>query len=279
MRRLCKLLKYEFRKGLTGLLIMLGVTAALEGYFLYGLYINAEDGWHAALAASLLVFMTMAMSVFVMIRGVTSYSGELKSRSAYLVFMTPHSTRKIVASKFLYTFVLGLLMAAIYGALGLMDIGLLLHEFGELEDVLSTINDAMAQLGFHLEQYVFAAILGLLMVMLYALSFCAAAYLAVTISHTLFRDKSWRWLAALGLFWLLMQGVSAVYGLFPSPFDALVYQTAPGLANVSAAYDIKLTSELRDLLPALAPHALTSVGVILASLFGCAWMLEKKVSL
>lgn len=274
-----KLLKYEFRKGLTGLLIMLGVTAALEGYFLYGLYINAEDGWHAAIAAMLLVFMTMAMSVFVLIRGVTSYSGELKSRSAYLVFMTPHSTRKIVASKFLYTFVLGLLMAAIYGALGLMDIGLLLHEFGELEEVLSTINDAMAQLGFHLEQYVFAAILGLLMVMLYALSFCAAAYLAVTISHTLFRDKSWRWLAALGLFWLLMQGVSAVYGLFPSPFDALVYQTAPGLANVSAAYDIKLTPELRDLLPALAPHALTSVCVILASLFGCAWMLEKKVSL
>ena len=274
-----KLLKYEFRKGLTGMLIMLGVTAALEGYFLYGLYINAEDGWHAAIAAMLLVFMTMAMSVFVLIRGVTSYSGELKSRSAYLVFMTPHSTRKIVASKFLYTFVLGLLMAAIYGALGLMDIGLLLHEFGELEEVLSTINDAMAQLGFHLEQYIFAAILGLLMVMLYALSFCAAAYLAVTISHTLFRDKSWRWLAALGLFWLLMQGVSAVYGLFPSPFDALVYQTAPGLANVSAAYDIKLTPELRDLLPALAPHALTSVCVILASLFGCAWMLEKKVSL
>lgn len=274
-----KLLKYEFRKGLTGLLIMLGVTAALEGYFLYGLYINAEDGWHAAIAAMLLVFMTMAMSVFVLIRGVTSYSGELKSRSAYLVFMTPHSTRKIVASKFLYTFVLGLLMAMIYGALGLMDIGLLLHEFGELEEVLTTINDAMAQLGFHLEQYIFAAILGLLMVMLYALSFCAAAYLAVTISHTLFRDKSWRWLAALGLFWLLMQGVSAVYGLFSSPFDALVYQTAPGLANVSAAYDIKLTPELRDLLPALAPHALTSVCVILASLFGCAWMLEKKVSL
>ena len=274
-----KLLKYEFRKGLTGLLIMLGVTAALEGYFLYGLYINAEDGWHAAIAAMLLVFMTMAMSVFVLIRGVTSYSGELKSRSAYLVFMTPHSTRKIVASKFLYTFVLGLLMAMIYGALGLMDIGLLLHEFGELEEVLTTINDAMAQLGFHLEQYIFAAILGLLMVMLYALSFCAAAYLAVTISHTLFRDKSWRWLAALGLFWLLMQGVSAVYGLFPSPFDALVYQTAPGLANMSAAYDIKLTPELRDLLPALAPHALTSVCVILASLFGCAWMLEKKVSL
>lgn len=274
-----KLLKYEFRKGLTGLLIMLGVTAALEGYFLYGLYINAEDGLHAALAASLLMIMTFAMSVFVLIRGVTSYSGELKSRSAYLIFMTPHPTWKIVASKFLYTFVLGVLMAVLYGALGLLDIGLLLEKFGELEEVIAVINESMAELGFHLNQYVFAVVLGLLMVLLYALSFCAAAYLAVTISHTLFRDKGWRWLAALGFFWLLMQGVSLLYGLFPSPFDALVYQTAPGLAKVSAAYNVQLTPELSDLLPALLPHALASVGVILVSLFGCAWMLEKKVSL
>lgn len=274
-----KLLKYEFRKGLTGLLIMLGVTAALEGYFLYGLYINAEDGWHAALAAMLLAFMTMAMSIFVLIRGVTSYSGELKSRSAYLIFMTPHSTLKIVASKFLYTFVLGLLMAVLYGALGLLDVGLLLEKFGELGEVITLIEESMAEMGFHLNQYVFAVVLGLLLVMLYALSFCAAAYLAVTISHTLFRDKGWRWVAALLLFWGLMQLVSAVYGLFASPFDALVYQTAPGLAKVSAAYNVQLTPELKELLPVLLPHALTSVGVILVSLFGCAWMLEKKVSL
>ena len=274
-----KLLGYEFRKGLTGLLIMLGATAALEGYFLYGLYINAEDGWHAGLAAMLLVFMTLAMTIFVMVRGVTSYSGEMKSRSAYLVFMTPHSTLKIVASKFVFTFVLGLMMAALYGALGLLDIGLLLSRFGELAETIELINEAMTQAGFHLNQYVFAVLLSLLLVMLYALSVCAAAYLAVTISHTLFRDKNWRWLAALVLFWLLMQLVGTLYSLFPSPLDALVYQTAPGLARITAVYDVQLTPELADLLPALAPHALTSVGVILASIFGCAWMLDKKVSL
>lgn len=273
------LLKYEFRKSLTALLIMLGVTAALEGYFLYGVYINPEDGWHAASAASLLMLMTFAMSIFVLIRGVTSYSGELKSRSAYLIFMTPHSTLKIVASKFLFTFVLGILAVAVYGALGMLDIVLLLDKFGELEEVISAINESMAELGFHLEQYIFAGVLGLLMVMLYALAFCAAAYLAVTISHTLFRDKGWRWLAALLFFWLLMQGVSFVYSLFTSPFEALVYQTAPGLTNLSATYDLHLTPSLTELLPALVPHALASLGMIIASLVGCAWMLDKKVSL
>ena len=60
-----KLLKYEFRKNLTGILVMLGITAALEGYFLYGVYIKPEDMWHAAIAGGLLFGMTFAVSVFV----------------------------------------------------------------------------------------------------------------------------------------------------------------------------------------------------------------------
>lgn len=274
-----KLLKYEFRKGLTGLLIILAATAALQGYFLYGLYINPEDFWHVAVATMLLCITTFAVSIFVLVRGVTSYSGELKQRSAYLIFMTPHSTLKIVASKFLFTFVLGVAAAVFYGALGMLDLTLLLDETGELEEVINIISEGMSSMGLHLEQYVFALLLGLLMVLLYALSFCAAAYLAVTISHTLFRDKGWRWLVALALFWALMQGVSWIYGLFPSPFEMLVYQTAPGLEQLAVNSDISLTPDLADVLPVLLPHALTSVGVILVSLFGCAWMLEKKVSL
>jgi hypothetical protein len=276
---MCKLLKYEFRKSMTALLVMLGVTAALEGYFLYGVYVNPEDMWHAALAASLLLGMTVAMSVFVFVRGVTSYASELKSRSAYLIFMTPHSTLKIVASKFLFTFVLGLLAAAVYGALGLLDITLLLAEFGELEETLTAIHAAMTELGLHLDQAVLAVVLAFLMVMLYVLSLCAMAYLAVTLSHTLFRDKSWRWLAALGFYWALTQLLGLVNGLFASPFEALVFQTAPGMNRVAAAYNIPLTPGISDLLPLLVPYSLVSLGMILASLFGCAWMLDKKVSL
>lgn len=274
-----KLLKHEFRKGLTALLVMLGITLALEGYFLYGVYINPEDAWHAAVALWLLVLMALGMSIFVFIRGITSYANELKSKSAYLIFMTPNSALKIVASKFLFTFVLGLLAAAVYGALGVLDITLLLAEFGELEETLTTIHAAMTELGLHLDQAVLAVVLAFLMVMLYVLSLCAMAYLAVTLSHTLFRDKSWRWLAALGFYWALTQLLGLVNGLFASPFEALVFQTAPGMNRVAAAYNIPLTPGISDLLPLLVPYSLVSLGMILASLFGCAWMLDKKVSL
>ena len=274
-----KLLKHEFRKGLTALLVMLGITVALEGYFLYGLYINPEDMWHAAVAAWLLVLMAMGMSMFVFIRGITSYSNELKSKSAYLIFMTPNSALKIVASKFLFTFVLGLLAAAAYGALGMLDITILLNEFGELEETITMATEALAELGLHVDQFVLAVVLGFLMVMLYVLSLCAMAYLAVTLSHTLFRDKSWRWLAALGFYWALTQLLGLVNGLFASPFEELVFQTAPALNNVAAAYNIQLTPSFGDLLLLMVPYSLVSLGMILVSLFGCAWMLDKKVSL
>lgn len=274
-----KLLKHEFRKSLTELLVMLGITLALEGYFLYGLYINPEDAWHAAVAVWLLVLMTFGMSMFVFIRGITSYSSELKSKSAYLIFMTPNSALKIVASKFLFTFVLGLLAAAVYGALGVLDITLLLSKFGELEETITAVAETLAELGLHVDQFVLAVVLGFLMVMLYVLALCAMAYLAITLSHTLFRDKGWRWIVALLLFWGLTQVMGAIYGLFDSPFEELVYQTAPELQPIIDAYGIQTTPTFNDVVLMLVPYGLVSLGMILASMFGCAWMLDKKVSL
>ncbi len=287
-----KLLKYEFRKGLTALLIMLGVTAALEGYFLYGLTrINVEavespfvvsttsDPTHALLAAMLLIWMALAMSIVVLVRGVTSYSGELKHRSSYLIFMTPNSTLKIVGSKFLFTFLLALLAMAVYGALGVLDVTLLLRRMGALEEFLREMNVALADMGIHLEQIVFAGVLAVAMMILSALSLCAVAYLAVTLSHTFFRDKSWRWLVAVLFYWLITQGISVLNGLFASPFEQLVIAEAPGVANISTAYGIDTTPDLSALLLLLVPNMLVSVGTVIASLFGCSWMLSKKVSL
>lgn len=39
-----KLIKYEFRKNITAILILLTLTVALEGYFLYGLHAMVNGG-------------------------------------------------------------------------------------------------------------------------------------------------------------------------------------------------------------------------------------------
>ena len=256
-----KLVKYEFRKSLTSLMTLLGLTAGLEAYFLTALFLDKEN--HLLIAMLLMMLCAYAVAVYVFVRGVTSYSGELKSRSAYLIFMTPNSTRKIMGSKFLYTFVNGLLFTALYGALGLLDLNLGLHRYNEYEAFWGAARNILQAYGVHVDQI----ILGLLAVI-------ALAYLAITLSHTLLRDRKGRGLVAVLIFFLLNWLVSWVSGLFPSALDLLVVYDGE-MTEVTG----QVIATSREILMSMLPAALISLGVILLSWLGCAWMLERKVSL
>lgn len=271
-----KLLKYEFRKARTLLLILLGVTALLEIFFLYAL---AEgEGPRLGAATGLLVLSTFAVAAFVFVRGITTYSSELKDRSAYLIFMTPNSGLKIMASKFLFTFLTGLLFAGVYLALAVTDIVLLLEDMDAVTEFLDTLAQALTLVGMgvHYDQMALAGLAFAVYFFLSVLSVVALAYLAITLSHTLFRDKKWRWLASVALFWGLWRLVSEVNGLFPTVYDELTYLDTP-FAQSESAPTAGLT--VWDMLRYQLPQAALSLGVILLSLFGCAWMLDKKVSL
>lgn len=100
----------------------------------------------------------------------------------------------------------------------------------------------------------------------------------MTLSCTLFRDRKWRWLPSIALFLLLNWGVSALCGLFPSPADNLTILFQAQLTG-AAVPESAARSAAIDLFPAMAPTALVSLGAILVSLFGCAALLKKKVSL
>lgn len=122
-----KLLKYEFRRARTSLLTVLGVIAVLEMYFLISLGVDHME--HVVIAAMLMMFATYGAAVYIFVRGVASYASELKEKSAYLIFMTPNSGLKIMGSKYLYTFVNGILLGGVCGALGALDLSLIMmHE-------------------------------------------------------------------------------------------------------------------------------------------------------
>ena len=268
-----RLLKYEFRKALTGMLVLLGITAALEVWFLGGLAMDKEG--HAVTAAVLLFFCAYAVAIYVLVRGVTSYSGELKSRSSYLIFMTPNSCLKIVGSKFLYTFVNAVLFFALYGVLAFADVSLMLDYYGEVESLWDMAAGFFRANGIYIDQIGFGVLAVLVYIFLSVISTIAIAYLAITLSHTLFHEKKWRWLPSLGLFALLTWAVNKVNGLLPTATDHLMI-----VENSYAGAEVEIAaSAFTDLIPYLLPSAGVSLAVILISLFGCAALLEKKVSL
>ena len=62
-------------------------------------------------------------------------------------------------------------------------------------------------------------------------------------------------------------------------YTALNVVDAAGVNKIAAAYELDTTPDLSELLIFLVPQTLVSLATILGSLFGCAWMLEKKISL
>ena len=267
-----KLVKYEFRKSLTALMTLLGLTAGLEAYFLAALFLDKEN--HLFIAMLLMMLCAYAVAVYVFVRGVTSYSGELKSRSAYLIFMTPNSTLKIMGSKFLYTFVNGLLFAALYGALGLLDLTLTLQKYQRYDAFWGAAQNFLKAYGVHVDQITLGLLAGTAYIFLSLLAVIALAYLAITLSHTLLRDRKGRGLVALLIFFLLNWLVNWFSGLFPSALDLLVVYDGD-MAQVTG----QVIATSREVLLSMLPAALISLGVIVLSWLGCAWMLERKVSL
>lgn len=273
-----KLVKYEFRKALSGVLALLGLTAALEIYFLISL--NLEEEAHLVISMVLLMLCAYAVALFVFIRGVTSYSSELKNRSSYLIFLTPNSSLKIVASKFLYTFVNGLCFALLFAALAGADLVLAMQHFGEYERFLNGLTTMLNMYGVYVDQILYGVLFVLVYVFLSILSTIAVAYFSITISHTLFRDKKWRWLPSLLLFAGLTWGINYLCSRFPSAMDQLVMFNVQ-MDGASAQAGVQIAADtLHDvIIPSLLPTAGVSLAVILASLFSCAALLEKKVSL
>ncbi len=273
-----KLVKYEFRKARAATLALLGIAAALEIYFLASLYLSdTQDG--VAISGMLLFVCAYAAAIFVFVRGVTSYSGELKSKSSYLIFMTPNSSLKIMGSKYVYTFFNGVLFAALFGALFALDMALMLDVMGELSSFLQALQAALSLYGVYLGQFGASAVFMLAYLLLSVMSTFAAAYFAITVGHTLFRDKKWRWLPSLLLFFALTWAIAAICDQFPTPME--MGQVEAVFESGSAAVRVQTTAELltSQVVPALLPTMGVCLASILLSLFGCAALLDRRVSL
>ena len=126
---------------------------------------------------------------------------------------------------------------------------------------------------------IYGAVAVALYVLLSILSFASLTYVAVTLSNTLFRDRKWRGVVTLVIFFGLNWLLSKVSGMLPSALNELVVVENAGAAKISAYYGLQTTPTFNDILRAMLPSAGLSLAVVVASMLGCGWMLDKKVSL
>lgn len=259
-----KLMKYEFRKTRTTLLIMVAALVALEAGFLIGDRI--DDYRIAGICLGLLTALVFAVYVYILIAGITSYSREINDKTGYMTFMVPVSPMGIVVSKLLFTVLAALVITALFG-------GAVYYDYAQLFKRMELDGEAVEQM-----QFAFSMFTGTLgnsfsltrviltigfevgTVLIQIMLTMCTAYLAITLAATALQNKKGflRLLVALVIFAALNYVSSKVSGL--AARDALP----------------QTTSELLSMLGAQA-----AINFAFAALFAgaTAWLLDKKVSL
>ncbi len=269
-----KLMKYEFRKNRALLLVILGIIAALEIYFLFcakaaarQTLINTPANYDYGPERSLLVSISLltaasfgtALAVFIM--GVSGYSRELNQKTSYLLFMTPKSALAIVGAKLLFTLIAGVAFAALLMGLASVDFPIMLDSIGrEWRGYYNMLDVFMAQNDLSLTGALLTIAFFVCVVFLSVISTVGIAYLAITLSATFMRGKKGHALISVLLFALLVWANSRLTNMF-------IDTSSIDLENI------------HDLIRLVTPQIAQDVCVLALSIFACAWMLKRRVDL
>ena len=254
-----KLMKYELRKNRTLLLVLLGVVVALEALFLVNAARKDANWLFVSVALLMLATYGVAMSVFIM--GVSGYSRELNQKSSYLIFMTPRTPLQIIASKMIFTVLVGVIFALGLVALAGVDIPIMFKAIDESWDgYVNVINAVLGDTEWSVGRFLTTVAFYAALVMSELISTIAVAYLSITLSATFMRSRKGHALVSVLLF--------------------LAISYLIGRLNQGLVGDVVNTlRDAGDLIGALWPNLLVSLGTIAASIALSAWMLGRKVEL
>ena len=202
-----KLFKYELRKTLSLKIIMLCVTGILELFFLFGLYGDNENIFAAS--CFFLFLMAFVATVIIGVHSMKLLRNDLNTKQAYMLFMTPNSSYKILGAKVIENGVSVFLTGVFYFLLGMLDISLVFGKYGELSYMLDYINEFFAFKNWDAISISLLASYGLVQI-LHWLYIIAVAFFAIVLSATFFNGKKWNSFASLGIFIAIVVVVNVI---------------------------------------------------------------------
>lgn len=213
-----KMIKYEFRKHISSIIILLIVYGLLEAVFLYGMIADNQNA--VVISMALLIMLTVVSYVFILVLGISTYNNELKSKSGYLVYMTPISYYHIIGAKLLYTLFAGIGFAALIFLLLTVNYNMLANEYS-LNDFTTVFNVMLRTLG---TDYTLGTLLLLVLVQIISMlvnffMIVTVAYLAISLSTTILQNSKAKGFLSFFLFIVIITVVLYLEGLIPEIYD------------------------------------------------------------
>lgn len=248
-----KMMKYEYRRGVFSLLVVITALAAAELLFLIGIF--AEKDLLTGLGITFLVLGGWASFMFVLIYGVIIYSQDLKNKTGYMVFMTPISNYKIIGAKLLSILLTGATLVAFLGLLIVVDYNLLKSHNGGVAGAEIVLDEILGTRGLSIGS-VIANVAGLI-----AIALITIAYLAVSLSSTVLQNKKIKGVVSFILFVALYVLVSYIAYKLPHLGKNVQVET------------------MLDAMYKNIPQLILYVVCMIGSYIGSATLLSKKISL
>ena len=254
------LIKYEFRKNRMVLMIIGGGLLLLQLFYMFQIftYKEEEEFWLPISIALLSVYAVVCFfTIFIL--AVSNYNKELKSKSSYLIFMTPNSSYTIIFSKMLSTLFLGIATAVIITILAVSDINMLHIAIPEAESFADMLRHILENLEIPIDEILLSALSVLMVFLVYFFAIVSVVYLSVTLSATFLQNSKLKGILSVALFLALTYGLGCIENLLPRLY------TSP--ANALQA------------IVSVLPATMFNLVVMVICIFVCGKLLEKKVSL
>ena len=147
-------------------------------------------------------FLAIVSIVFIFwlgIEAIFTLSNDMKNKSGYMLFMTPHSVYKIMAGKVLSSIITIIIAMACIALLALADMTILLVRFSSIKEFTNMVRDMTE--AFTGIDFSWQSGLGfLIMLILSWISMVAAGFVAVTISNTLLANLKAKGLISFVIF-------------------------------------------------------------------------------
>ena len=252
-----KLSKYEIRKNILGLMIMLGAIVGIEIYFLISTAVESRE--HTFISSGVLIMATVIAYFGVLIYGVASYTKELNQKTGYMTFMTPVSTFSIIGTKLISTLIVGIFFVVLFGVLAVMDMAIVENVFPETKIFTEFIKVLAQMVGKNAGEIWITVGVWIFSMLIESFAIIAIAYMSITLTATVFQNKKWKGLVSVLIFILVMIAVVKIAELIPD-----IYETT-----------VKWSQAVINAIPLIIYIALVAV----ASIFTSAKLLDKKVSL
>ena len=237
-----RLLKYEFRKTLFTKLVLLGLTAVIEAWYLVSLWKNRPDSEGVAL-----VLLGLFGILFMGIQSVLTLHRDMNTRQSYMLFMTPNSTYRILGAKVLESGLSTLLAGAFFFGVVFADVTALMARNQSVEETLSMLRDFLSAINENIRLNLGDILCYTAYVLASWLSTVFLAYLADIVSSSLLNGKRFGLLISFLVFLLLNYLVFKGIGALPGATDPRMNQLLQsGYCLLASAIVYYVSAKLMD---------------------------------